>query len=225
MPKQDGTFPMHADKLPITGPCPIDLDAIGFDRDAKVAHCTHCTKNVHVLSNMTRGQARQFLRDNKGRKMCVSYARDADGRIRFAPDPVAAPVAPPLVPVTRLFRRPSRAVGLATALGMGAALAACTPVGQPPAEVEPTVVQTAPTKPGKTVPEILEVVVPSRPDPIPLAGAAVIPEDLVDGEMEIPDPDAVELDEPCDGGRRADPPKTGPAPVVPAGTKRGMVAL
>ena len=74
---------MLADKLPITGPCPIDLDAIGFDRTSKVSHCSHCAKNVTVLSNMTKGEAREFLSEHRGQKLCVSYSRDEDGRIRL----------------------------------------------------------------------------------------------------------------------------------------------
>src|SRR5262245_7526476 len=104
---------MHAEQLPITGPCPIDLDAIGFDRTSKVSHCSHCVKNVTVLSNMTRGEAREFLRAHQGENLCVSYVRGADGEIRFRPDP-----EPVLVPVARLRPRPSRAAGLVAALGV-----------------------------------------------------------------------------------------------------------
>ncbi|MCA9712499.1 MAG: hypothetical protein KDK70_42110, partial [Myxococcales bacterium] len=130
---------MHADKLPITGPCPIDLDAIGFDRAAKVAHCTHCAKDVTVLSNMTRGEAREFMRTHKGQKLCVSYARDEQGRIRFREDEPST-----VVPLERLVRRapavaasagsgrPARAAGIAAAIGLTVAMAACTPHGDPP---------------------------------------------------------------------------------------------
>lgn len=193
---------MHADKLPITGPCPIDLDAIGFDRSAKVAHCSHCVKNVTVLSNMTRGEARAFLREHKGEKLCVSYARDAEGRVRFRPDP-----EPALVPVTRLRprevvpmapaaelarARPSRAAGFVAALGVTAALAACAPHGDPPRDPAPIAARPTPEPPQP-------VVVEPEPEPIPLAGAVAIPEDIIDGEMAVPDPDTLELDEPCDG--------------------------
>jgi hypothetical protein len=191
---------MHADKLPITGPCPIDLDAIGFDRAAKVAHCSHCAKSVTVLSNMTRGEAREFLSEHKGQKMCVSYARDEDGRIRFQPDPEPAlvpvtrlrpraPAAPVVLPATGLARRSSRAAGFVAALGVTAALAACAPHGEPPREIVE----------GKmTVPHVIDEPTPPKPIVAPMAGAAEIPREVVEGKMTVPDPDTVGLDEPCD---------------------------
>jgi hypothetical protein len=194
---------MHADKLPITGPCPIDLDAIGFDRAAKVAHCSHCAKNVTVLSNMTRGEAREFLREHKGQKLCVSYARDEDGRIRFQPEPALVPVtrlrprtpaAPVVLPAAELTRpRASRAAGFVAALGVTAALAACAPHGDPPRDTT-----TATAKPPKPI---------VTPDPVPMAGAVAIPTD-VEGQMEVPDPDVVGLDEPCDKTKPTPKPRT-----------------
>lgn len=234
---------MHSDKLPITGPCPIDLDAIGFDRTAKVAHCQHCAKNVTVLSNMTRGEAREFLRANKGKKLCVSYARDAGGRIRFR-DEAAAPApghrargvqasasgAAPgtgadgaswadVVPLARLRSRPTRAAGVVAALGLTAAMAACTPHADPPTERRAVVQVDAPETdaPKKVEPEVVEPI----PEPVPLAGEAMIPEDVVDGEMEIPDPDQVNVDEPCDGGAKT--PTQGAK--TPTRAPRGMQVL
>lgn len=209
---------MLADKLPITGPCPIDLDAIGFDRASKVSHCTHCAKSVTNLSNMTRHEARDFMRAHKGEKLCVSYACGDDGSIRFRPEP-----EPALVPVTRLRARPaapsqpvgtvpsrrsSRASGFVAALGVSAALAACAPHGEPPRDT--TTVTT------KTTIEPPKPVVDPRPDPVPMAGAAMIPREIpqeimVDGEMAVPDPDAI--DEPCD--------ETKPATV----TRRGEIEI
>ncbi|MCX4240758.1 hypothetical protein [Paraliomyxa miuraensis] len=156
---------------------------------------------------MTRGEARSFLREHKGQTMCVSYARDAEGRIRFRPEPevVAEPV---LVPVSRLRARPSRRAGLVAALGVSAALAACAPHGEPPREV------SIPAKVAKPETTKVEVEGP-KPDAVPMAGAAVIPEEpmvegeievpdpeqMVDGEMRVPDPEAI--DEPCDGTSKA----------------------
>jgi hypothetical protein len=188
---------MHAEALPITGPCPIDLDAIGFDRSAKVAHCSHCAKNVTVLSNMTRREAREFLREHAGQRLCVSYARGEDGQIRFRPEP-----EPALIPASRLRPRveaeapaalarakASRAAGLVAALGVGVALAACTPHGEPPRETATT------TRPAVTP------ITPPRVDPV------------VEGNIEVPDPKV--LDEPCEKGEpRVDP---GSEPIHAAG--------
>lgn len=205
---------MLADKLPITGPCPIDLDAIGFDRSSRVSHCTHCAKSVTNLSNMTRDEARELMREHKGEKLCVSYACDSTGNIRFR--------EPALVPVTRLRPRPtaaplvgaeravaaaparkaSRAAGFVAAFGVSAALAACTPHGEPPRDVMVEGKMTVPS------PNVLD----PQPDPVPTAGAAVIPHEIMmDGEMAVPDP--ATLDEPCD--------ETKPATV----TRRGEIEI
>lgn len=191
---------MHADALPITGPCPIDLDAIGFDRGAKVAHCSHCVKNVTVLSNMTRGEARAFLQAHAGEKLCVSYARDEAGQIRFRPEP-----EPVIVPISRLRPRPSRAAGLVAAFGVTAALAACAPHGEPPRETS----KVTHVDGGITVPRVPppEPIVKPEPDAIPVAGAAVIPREImVDGEIAVPEPATV--DAPCDKGRPSPEPHT-----------------
>lgn len=204
---------MLADKLPITGPCPIDLDAIGFDRSAKVSHCSHCVKSVTNLSNMTRDEAREFMREHKGEKLCVSYACDQDGSIRFrAPEPALVSVTrlrprPAVAPqplATVPSRRSSRGAGFVAALGVSAALAACAPHGEPPRDV---------TVEGKmTVPHHRVLDETPKPDPVPTAGAAVIPQEvMVEGEMAVPDPDTV--DEPCD--------KPKPATV----TRRGEIAI
>lgn len=186
---------MNSDTLPITGPCPIDLDAIGFDRSGRTSHCTHCSKNVHQLSNMTREQARGFLRDNKGKTLCISYARDEQGRIRFRPEPVAPP--PVLVPVSRLRSRRSRAAGMVAAIGMGVALAACAPHGEGPPTPDVTELEAVvPTAEDPRRPEVVEVT--ARPT----AGIAMVPEEeiMMDGEIEVPDLDVIDPQpQPCDG--------------------------
>lgn len=132
---------MDAANVQITGPCPIDLDAIGYDRASKEAHCTHCVKSVHNLSAMTESDARTLLKANVGRKICVTYTRAADGQIRFTPP---KPVAAAVVPLSRLRRsRPAAAAGL----GLAAALAACTPVDNPDVIAHPPIEQTRNDKP------------------------------------------------------------------------------
>lgn len=165
---------MQRAKLPITGPCPIDLDAIGFDRRAKTAHCAHCDKSVHNLSNMTRAEAKQFLRDHAGQKLCVSYRCTSEGQIRFAPD-ASAPAD--VVPVARLrTSTASRAAAAVAGMGLAAALAACTPHDNPE-------VRAANPEPEEPI-----VVEPPDPEPIPLAGAAQIPEpEVIDGEVPVPE--------------------------------------
>ncbi len=201
---------MDSSKLPITGPCPIDLDAIGYDRGSNVSHCTHCDKSVHNLSTMTETDARAFLREHAGEKLCVTYARDKDGVVQFKRD------TPQIVPLTRLTRRSAAA---AAGLGLAAALAACTPHG----DADQVQGEAVPVEPveipagGMEIPDLeqdekepctkdrepLEMVegeMPVReiiePAPRPFAGAMVVPEpELVDGEMEIPEA-AVIADDP-----------------------------
>lgn len=190
---------MKSQNLPITGPCPIDLDAIGFDRASKQAHCTHCDKSVHNLSNMSRDEAAAFLKQNAGKKLCVSYARRTDGTILFRAPP------PSVVPLSRVRASARRAMPAAAALGLVAALAACTPHGDDPARSNPAKIEQH--QPNKVEPPKVEVPDPDR-DPIPLAGMMPIPEkiepEIVDGEMPIPEKiEQIEgrmkvPDEPCD---------------------------
>jgi len=210
---------MDSTNLPITGPCPIDLDAIGFDRSSKRSHCSHCEKNVHVLSNMTEREARVFMTKNAGKNLCVSYARTKDGTVQFKPEPPTQ-----IVPLARLTRRPAAA---AAGLGLAVALAACTPHGDTEQDVGKIAVPVQqvdvveggvelkepcdnPKKPDadREPLEIVEGEMPIKePEAIPLAGAMVVPEpppetDMVDGEMEIPPPESKDDEMHARGGRQ-----------------------
>lgn len=170
---------MKSENLPITGPCPIDLDATDFDRSATRAHCAHCEKDVHNLSQMTEAQARDFLRTVAGKKVCVSYARDGGGKIRFAPQTN-------VVPLTRVRAR-SRAAA-AVGIGLAASLAACTPhendrVQKPAIEVK--------TKPAGVV-TAGEAVVPTEPPAHRLPPPPIDPNEMVDGQTVVPDVEMVE---------------------------------
>ena len=131
---------------------------------------------MHDLSAMTEADARALLARAASDDICVSYVSTEDDRIRFRPAQV--------VPIGRLRRRPTVAAGLAA--GLGLALAACAPHGEPDAlriQVEDTPVAAQP------------VVVPggaaAQPDPRPID---IEPE----AEPVKPvTPEAVE-DEPCD---------------------------
>ena len=168
---------MKSENLPITGPCPIDLDATDFDRSAKRAHCAHCQKDVHNLSQMSEDEARDFLRSVAGQKVCVSYARDRQGKIRFSqPDDN-------VVPLTRVRAR-SRAAA-AAGIGLAASLAACTPHDNDRVQ-----------KPGIEVTEDVpvhsagEAVVPVAKKPTyDLPPPQIDPNEMVDGEMIVPEPD------------------------------------
>jgi len=197
---------MDSSKLPITGPCPIDLDAIGFDRGSKVSHCSHCDKNVHNLSMMTERDAKALLDERAGTKLCVTYARDKSGKVQFKPEP-----APQLIPLGRLTRRPAAA---AAGLGLAMALAACTPhagdsapddrvhieaggIGAPEPK-EPCDNDKTKTKQDDREP--LEVVEGGMPIERPLVGELVAPpEEMVDGEIELAVPEAGQVRPPHRG--------------------------
>lgn len=180
-------------QIPITSPCPIDLDRSGVAPEDREMFCEHCTKEVHLLSNMTEAEVRELMRERAGEDICVSYAMASDGAIRFRPEP-----KPELVPAARLVRpRPAAArfgASMAASLGTAALLAACTPHSD--------------AKPDEEQP-VIEVVeeVEEPPVPPPVAGgitAHEIPEEPCDEDKDKdkldPTGDIV-----VDGGLRAEP--------------------
>lgn len=64
--------------LPITRPCPAELDP----RDG---WCDHCAHEVVDLSAMTETDARALLHERRGQTLCVRYQARADETIAFAP--------------------------------------------------------------------------------------------------------------------------------------------
>jgi hypothetical protein len=187
---------VREESVRIQKPCPVQLDPARAANGVRSWHCGHCDKAVHVLSNMTESEARTFMAESAGKDVCVTYAVRKDGSIRFAPEPVAAPVVS-LVPVSSLMRRRHAA---AAAVGLGLALAACAPHENPKHERPTAVAVDAP------------VVTPPIPV-VPVQPPTVVEPDerMVDGEMAPIEPEprpagglrAMPIpDEPCD------PPKT-----------------
>ncbi len=113
--------------LELSRPCPIDLDSLGVDRSQAQVFCSHCQTQVTDISKMPEAAAAAFVRENRGKGVCISYLRDAKGNVRFAepkPDPKRASVVEsPLVPVERLGHPRLRRAAAVAAL----TLAACTP--------------------------------------------------------------------------------------------------
>ncbi|GEM_PF-1107540 len=127
---------VQTEQLPITSPCPITLEREGISAQDKQMFCAHCTKDVHLLSNMRENEVRALLRDRAGDDICVSYAMQKNGSIRFADSKdqaVRVQPTPALVPVTHLRRRSashSLVASLAASvavIGTSAILAGCTP--------------------------------------------------------------------------------------------------
>ncbi len=210
---------MRATRLPITGPCPVDLERQGAD--GAVRFCEHCDKDVHVLSAMTRGEAGDFLREHAGERMCLSYRVDAEGRIVFRDDCAPAPDlrGGNLVPLSRLTGRgearrtaafvPRAAAGLA----LGTLVAGCTPHGEP--EQNGSVIEVV--EPARFGVITSEPVIPDRPEKL-------VPEYEVDGDMEIPQIEALGdvavPEEPCEP--EVVEPKHEPRPKP---MKRGKIKL
>lgn len=173
---------MRATRLPITGPCPVDLEREGAN--GAVRFCEHCDKDVHVLSSMTRAEAGEFLREHAGERMCLSYQVARDGQIVFRDDCAPAPATRGgnLVPLARLSRGLDRRPGTATfipraaaGLALGTLVAGCTPHGKPDEGSEVLEV----VEPERFGVITSEPVIPDRPETLE-------PEYAVDGEMEIP---------------------------------------
>ncbi|MCB9703526.1 MAG: hypothetical protein H6711_16655 [Myxococcales bacterium] len=203
----------------IKRPCPVDLDARGVDRSGLSFRCDHCELDVHVLSNMTRRTAEDFLAANRGKDLCVSYRRTAEGRILFADDPPdlgapaaedehedqAAPPPAPLIPVARL----RRLGGVPRAAGVSLLLAACTPHGAS----EPT--------PDEDAIEVLARDPAPAPAPAALP-APIVEHEIVEGKMAMDD--AIPCDKtPATGtpvkqpAERTPPPKRPKIEVVDGG--------
>lgn len=93
--------------LPIARPC---SEAFGSMKgDDATRFCDACGKHVHDLSSRTEAEARAFLAEARGTRVCIRYAKDARGSIRFRAVTMVAAVSlaacsvtaapPPLVPV------------------------------------------------------------------------------------------------------------------------------
>ena len=67
------------DSIKIQSPCSESWDEMqGSDT---VRFCSHCAKNIHDLSTMTRREAQKIVADSNG-NLCVRYIRRPDGQIQ-----------------------------------------------------------------------------------------------------------------------------------------------
>ena len=181
---------VEAKQIAITSPCPITLDRSGIAPADKAMFCAHCTKDVHLLSQMTESEARDLMRQEAGQDICVSYAIRQDGSIRFRPEPK-------LIPANNLTRRsvptpparqvpaPRRRMSLVATIGASLLLAACTPHNPADEVVGEVAVQPV------DQPELVEQV-PCE-EPMPAGGLRAEP---------LPEPEPEML---VDGGMRAEP--------------------
>lgn len=69
--------------LPVARPCPESFAAMPGDGDGRTRHCAICDESVHDLSAGTEEEARALFRAAGGKRLCVRFARDAGGAVRF----------------------------------------------------------------------------------------------------------------------------------------------
>jgi hypothetical protein len=74
--------------LPIAKPCKAPFAAMSGDDQTRF--CPECDKHVHDLSARTEEEARAFLASARGTRICVRFARDARGNVRFRAAAMAA---------------------------------------------------------------------------------------------------------------------------------------
>ncbi|MBK8237384.1 MAG: hypothetical protein IPK74_17715 [Deltaproteobacteria bacterium] len=179
---------MRTSHLPIAAPCHEDWDAMTpVDRGR---FCQSCTKKVHDLTEMTQDEAQALLDARAGERICVRYAHDDHGRIRFRPAALAAVAV--------------------------AALAACTPHAPPesaPHDPHDPVVGTVaspPSIPTAPTPPVVAPPPPRDPDVRHVMGEAPAieppPPTVVKGKIAAPRPEPVHVvkgdisvpNEPCD---------------------------
>lgn len=97
------------DRISVESPCSESWDEM--TGNANVRFCSHCSKDVHNLSEITRKQAEALIKRSNG-KLCVRYRADQNGRVINQP---------PML--TKITRRATVAAGvLAASLAAGTAV-------------------------------------------------------------------------------------------------------
>jgi len=105
---------MRSSQVHIDSPCHESWDAMAGDSERRF--CGVCEKHVHNLSAMRHDDAQELLRQAAGDNLCVRYAAEDDGSLRFRD----------LVPRSRLTR------GIRRAAFAAVLLAGCSPQGNEP---------------------------------------------------------------------------------------------
>ena len=72
--------PQITDLNIIDVPRPCTMDWALMSGDERVRFCSHCTKNVYNISEMTTESALQLINESEGR-LCISMRRRSDGTI------------------------------------------------------------------------------------------------------------------------------------------------
>jgi hypothetical protein len=87
---------MHRREVPVRSPCSQSIAEMARVGEG-VRWCSSCEHEVHDLGELDEDRARRLLDEHRGRSLCVRYATDSAGHLRFAS---------PTLPANRLTRRP-----------------------------------------------------------------------------------------------------------------------
>jgi hypothetical protein len=66
---------------PIANPCRESFEAM--QGDERTRFCEKCRKDVHVLSEYTEEEGRALFAEARGARICVRFAKDSRGAVRF----------------------------------------------------------------------------------------------------------------------------------------------
>jgi hypothetical protein len=70
------------DSINVKSPCSESWDEMKGNNE--VRFCSHCAKDVHDISAMTRAKAEKLVKDSNG-KLCVRYVKSPTGKVITAP--------------------------------------------------------------------------------------------------------------------------------------------
>jgi hypothetical protein len=105
---------MKRSDLPIASPCTAKWDTM--TPVGRGLFCDECKTVVHDLSAMKKNQAANFMNQQAGQNLCIKYAYDSLGNVKFAD---SVPTISTVIPVSML--RPSvRAIAATAAIAGGA---------------------------------------------------------------------------------------------------------
>jgi hypothetical protein len=106
--------PSLLDGLTIASPCTVSWDSMTGDE--RVRACAQCRLNVYNLSEMTKADAENLIREKEGR-LCVRFFRRADGTILTKDCPVGLRAAR-----LKMARLAASAVALVAVIAAGLGL-------------------------------------------------------------------------------------------------------
>ena len=182
---------IELERISIKTPCQKSWDEM--QGDARTRFCTACSLHVHNLSALTRAEGESLVRARaaEGGRLCVTYARRADGTVVTAGAPALARRERPWA--LRAVRAAALAasVPFLSSLAGVAALAGCRPASSDP-EGDPGAPVAPPAPADPALPRITGDV--ALPEPVLTRGRVAVdpglePVQVTLGEMADPLPD------------------------------------